>query len=214
MTKVAYSILASNFLEIKEDVLKMEQAGVDLLHLDIMDGCFVDNITFGSQLVQNIKEETRLPLDCHLMVEKPEKIINQLIEIEVDMISIHVESQAEIQRCIKTIKEADIKVGLVLNPNTSAKVIEPYLSKVDFVLQMSVYPGYGGQKFMSSTMENVKWLNSYRKKHNLTYDIEVDGGVDRHTSTECIESGADILVSGSYLQKSIYLEHALHSLKK
>ncbi|WZY01146.1 ribulose-phosphate 3-epimerase [Bacillus sp. FSL W7-1360] len=202
MTKIAPSILAADFSRMGECVTSLEKAGADWIHVDVMDGHFVPPITFGAQMVEAIRPLTSLPIDVHLMVEKPSNQIAAFQQAGADLLSVHVEAEVHLHRTITAIKDAGMKAGVVLNPATPAALVEPVLSEVDLVLQMTVNPGYGGQTFISSTLKNIARLRQFIDEHQLKVEIQVDGGVDVDTGRLCREAGADVLVAGSAILKT------------
>jgi len=199
--KIAPSILASNFKNLEEDIKKIEEFG-DIVHLDIMDGHFVPNISFGFPVVKAIRELTTLPLDAHLMIEKPENYIDRFIEYGVDMISIHIEGNYHIHRLIYSIKKRDKKAGVAVNPGTNISLIKPIIKDIDFILIMSVNPGFAGQKFIDSSIEKILDVVKIRKEENLNFEIEVDGGLNFEIGMSLKEVGCDILVFGDFFFKN------------
>lgn len=195
--KIAPSILAGNFANLGDAVEKIDQTNAEIVHIDVMDGQFVPPITFGYQMVQALRPYSQKVFDVHLMVENPEKQIQQFIEAGADMISFHVEASKHPHRYLQQIKAAGLKAGIVLNPGTSAYVIEPLVEEVDYVLQMSVNPGFGGQLFIPQVLKNIEQINKWRQERQLKFEIEIDGGVNEITATACRKAGVDILVAGS-----------------
>ncbi|RLD15378.1 MAG: ribulose-phosphate 3-epimerase [Caldiserica bacterium] len=210
--KIAPSILASSFVNLKKDIELLERSGADIVHLDIMDGHFVPNISFGFPIVKAVRDLTSLPLDAHLMIENPEKFIDRFIDSGVDMISVHIEGNYHINRILNTIKKNGVKAGIAINPGTPLSFLEEVLSIVDFVLVMSVNPGFSGQKFIDSSIEKIRKLCKIRKKENFSFEIEVDGGLNFEIAKVLKEMGIDILVFGSFIFKDI--EKALEELRK
>jgi len=210
--KIAPSILASKFVNLKRDIELLEKSGADIIHLDIMDGHFVPNISFGFPIVKAVRDLTSLPLDAHLMIENPEKFIDRFIDSGVDMISVHIEGNYHINRILNTIKKNGVKAGIAINPGTPLSFLEEVLGIVDFVLVMSVNPGFSGQKFIDSSIEKIRKLCKIRKKENFSFEIEVDGGLNFEIAKVLKEMGIDILVFGSFIFKDI--EKALEELRK
>ncbi|QPS70554.1 ribulose-phosphate 3-epimerase [Lactococcus garvieae] len=199
--KIAPSILAADFGAFTAEVAKIETAGADYVHIDVMDGHFVDNLTFGSGVVAALRPQTELVLDVHMMVEKPEKYIEEFAKAGADIMSIHVEATSHIHGALQQIKSAGMKASVVINPGTPVAVIEPVLSMVDMVLVMTVNPGFGGQAFIPETMEKIRELVKLREAKSLNFDIEVDGGIDDKTVEQAREAGANIFVAGSFVFK-------------
>jgi ribulose-phosphate 3-epimerase len=198
---IAPSILSADFGNLERDVHKIEKA-VKYLHIDIMDGHFVPNITFGPDVVSTIRKFTNLTLDCHLMIETPEKYVEQFIDAGGDIITVHVESTPHILRVLQLIKDKGAKAGIVLNPGTPLSAIEEALPLVDQVLIMTVNPGYGGQKFLPTMVNKIQRLADLRQKQSYKFDIEVDGGVNDQTIKLCADAGANVFVAGSYVYGS------------
>lgn len=199
--KVAPSLLSCNFLELKEEVAALHAAGVDYLHFDVMDGQFVPNISFAFPILQQIRSITDLTIDTHLMIQDPERYIQAFADAGSDIITVHVESTKHIHRALQMIRNAGKKAGITLNPGTPVASIIPVLDMVDLVLVMTVNPGFGGQSFIKSGIDKIRFLNEYRNEHGLSYEIEVDGGVNEDTALLCKAAGADVLVAGSYFFK-------------
>lgn len=195
--KIAPSILASNFKNLQEDIKKIEEVA-DIVHLDIMDGHFVPNISFGFPIIKAVRELTTLPLDAHLMIEKPENYIDRFIDYGVDMISVHIEGNYHIHRLIYSIKKRDKKAGVAINPGTNLSLIYPIIKDVDFILIMSVNPGFSGQNFIDSSLEKIENVVKIKKEENLNFEIEVDGGLNFEIGKRLKEIGCDILVFGDF----------------
>lgn len=197
--KLAPSILAADFGNFERDARRLEAAGAEYLHIDIMDGHFVDNISFGADVVKAIRPVTNCLLDCHLMVENPEKYVASFAQAGADSLSVHVESTKHIHAVLQKIKAAGLKSSVVINPGTDVSQIKHVLGLVDMVLVMTVNPGFGGQKFIPECLEKVRELVDIRQFRGLDFEIEVDGGVDAQTIIACRDAGADVFVAGSYV---------------
>lgn len=197
MVKIAPSILSADFLRLGEEIKAAEEAGVDMLHLDVMDGHFVPNITIGPFVVEAIREITKLPLDVHLMIEDPDRYIKDFIKAGADFLTIHIEASVHLHRTIHWIKESGVKAGVSLNPATPVWSLDNILHDLDLVLAMSVNPGFGGQEFIPHVLEKIKTLKSMIRERGLQTLIEVDGGIKYDNAREVVQAGADILVMGS-----------------
>lgn len=197
MIKIAPSILSANFAKLEEEIRDVERGGADYIHVDVMDGHFVQNITIGPLVVEAIRPVTTLPLDVHLMIEQPDRYIPAFAKAGADYLSVHVEACPHLHRTIHFIKEHGVKAGVVLNPHTPVSLIEHILDDVDLVLLMTVNPGFGGQKFIPSVLPKITRVAQLAKERNLQVEIEVDGGVNAQTARLCIEAGANVLVAGS-----------------
>ncbi|MDO1605543.1 ribulose-phosphate 3-epimerase [Lactobacillus sp. YT155] len=198
--KIAPSILSADLMNMQRDVENITKAGADLIHVDIMDGHFVPNITFGFGIISALKKVTDLKLDVHLMIDHPDSLIEDVVKQGADMILIHQEATPHIYGVIQTIQKLGSKAGVVINPGTSVETIKPILSLVDQVLVMTVNPGFGGQEFLPEMTEKIKELDQLRKENSeYTFEIEVDGGVNQSTIKLCKDAGADIFVAGSYV---------------
>ena len=194
---VAPSILSADFARLAEDVLAVEKAGADWLHVDVMDGRFVPNITIGPPVVKALRKVTKLPIDCHLMIVEPERYVEAFAEAGADTITIHVEACTHLHRTLGHIKSLGKRAGVTLNPSTHEDTLHYVLDVVDQVLVMSVNPGFGGQKFIASQLEKVKNIKAEIDRRKLTVDIEIDGGITPETAPLAIAAGANILVAGS-----------------
>ena len=199
--KISPSILSCDFSEIGSEIEKLNNSGADLIHIDVMDGHFVPNLTFGPPVISKIRKCSKLPFDVHLMISPVEKYIQDYANAGADIITFHPEATDNIQRTINVIKSCGKKVGISLNPETPSAVIENYLKEIDLILIMSVNPGFAGQKFMPEVLEKVKFFRSKIENENLNIDIEIDGGIDFETAPLAIKAGANILVSGTTIFK-------------
>lgn len=197
MVKIAPSILSADFARLGEEIKDVEAGGADYIHVDVMDGHFVPNITIGPLIVDAIRPVTSLPLDVHLMIDEPDRYISAFAKAGADIITVHVEAVKHLHRTIQLIKDEGVKAGVVLNPATSIAAIEHILDDVDMVLLMTVNPGFGGQKFISNVVPKIKQLSSMIREKGLDVEIEIDGGVNPETARICIDAGATVLVAGS-----------------
>ncbi|NBI29605.1 ribulose-phosphate 3-epimerase [Chengkuizengella marina] len=197
MLRIAPSILSADFSKLGQEVQELESSGADWIHVDVMDGHFVPNITMGPLVLESIRPHTSLPLDVHLMIQNPDTYIPDFVNAGADLISVHAEVCPHLHRTIHHIKDHGTKAGVVLNPATPLSVIEHVVHELDLVLLMTVNPGFGGQKFISSTLPKIKQLKEMSLKQGLKLDIEVDGGINKDTAPLVIEAGANVLVSGS-----------------
>lgn len=197
MAKISPSILSANFGSLKEEILKLEKGGADYIHLDVMDGIYVPNITFGVPVIKKLRDITEIPFDVHLMIDKPERYIKDFVEAGADIITVHQESTIHLHRTIEEIKSYGIKAGVALNPSTPLENIEYVLDDIDMVLIMTVNPGFGGQKFISSMERKIRSLRAIIDERKLDILIEVDGGIKLDNAKEVIDYGVDILVVGS-----------------
>ena len=199
--KISPSILSADFSKLGNEIKNLEKAGADLIHIDVMDGHFVPNLTIGPPVIKALRKYTKLPFDVHLMISPVHKYIKNFAEAGSDIITIHPEATEDLNESIFFIKELNKKVGVSLNPNTEINVIESQLSNIDLVLIMSVFPGFGGQKFIPETIKKIKDLKLIKDKNNFSFDIEVDGGINFSNSKDVINAGANILVSGTTIFK-------------
>lgn len=213
--KIAPSILSANFAKLGEEVKLAECGGADYIHIDVMDGHFVPNITIGPQIVKSLSNETSVPLDVHLMIENPEFFIDDFIAAGSDLLSVHLEACRHLHRVIRKIKSyPNIKAGVALNPATALTNLVNVLSEIDFVLIMSVNPGLGGQEFIPQMIDKIKFLKNVIRERNLPVEIEVDGGVDANNAKKIFEAGADILVAGSSVFCKSDVKKAIADLRK
>jgi len=199
--KISPSILSADFSQLGNEIKRLEEGGADLIHVDVMDGHFVPNLTIGPPVIEALRQYTNLPFDVHLMISPVHKYIEAFSKAGSDIITFHPEATENVSETINLIKDLNKKVGISLNPNTEINIIKDHLELIDLVLIMSVYPGFGGQKFIIETLEKIKDLNKIKIENNLKFDIEVDGGINFSNSKEVINAGANILVSGTTIFK-------------
>lgn len=195
MVLVAPSILSADFSRLREEVIALEQAGADMIHIDVMDGHYVPNLTFGPQIVKTVKDCTSLPLDVHLMVNEPEKMTEWFAAAGADIITVHAEACAHLDRTLRHIRSLGCRAGVSLNPSTSEQTLEYVLDDADLVLVMTVNPGFGGQSFIRGQLAKISRLREMRRERDFL--IEVDGGINALTGAECVAAGADVLVAGT-----------------
>lgn len=216
MTKIFASILNADLAHLADTSKLIADAGADYLHYDVMDGCFVDNISFGLPVLQSLRNVTKLPIDVHLMIREPLRFIDRFAEAGADMISFHIESDSDVKKTIEAIHAKGLRAGLAVSPDTSLDGLYPFLSSLhdeDYVLLMTVQPGMGSQKFMAEVLDKIERLSKQLKAENRRIHIQVDGGIQAQTAALCRAAGADYLVSGSYL---VYAENpnaAVESLR-
>ena len=199
--QVSPSILSADFSKLGEDIKRLEEGGADMIHVDVMDGHFVPNLTIGPPVIKSLRKYTNLPFDVHLMIDPVHKYIKDYSDAGADIITFHPEATKDVLGTINHVKSLNKKVGISPNPNTEIKIISEHLDKVDLILIMSVYPGFGGQKFIAEVVQKIKDLNQIRKDKNLNFKIEIDGGINFETSKIAIDAGVDILVSGTTIFK-------------
>lgn len=214
MIKIAPSILNCDFTNLKELIWLVEKAGVDMLHLDIMDGHFVPKISFGSQVVNSIKKITKLPLDVHLMIENPQEFISVFARAGARIITVSAEACINLGEEIGAIKKEGLEVGVALNPQTPVESLLNYLNQIDMALLMTVEPGFGGQKFISSVLPKIAHLRDHISKSQLDVDIQVDGGIDLNTARLVVDNGANVLVAGEYIFGSPDPRKAIADLRR
>lgn len=214
MKKILPSILSADFANLERDIKELESIGVDMFHIDVMDGNFVPNISFGFPIIESIRPKTDKVFDCHLMIANPENYVEQFCNVGCDMVSFHIEATNHADRVIQVIKKNGKKAGIVLNPQTSIESIKYLLPKLDYVLIMTVNPGFGGQKFIPEMLEKIEELAKLREERNYSFLIEVDGGINIETSKACRDKGADLLVCGSFLFGASNKENTLGELLK
>lgn len=211
--KIAPSILAADYANFASELKRIEETDAEYVHIDIMDGQFVPNISFGADVVASMRKHSKLVFDCHLMVVDPERYVEAYAQAGADIMTIHTESTKHIHGALQKIKAAGMKAGVVINPGTPVSALKPVLNLVDQVLIMTVNPGFGGQAFIPGCLEKVEEVASLRETLGLTFDIEVDGGVDNKTIAACQKAGANIFVAGSYLFKASDLVSQVQTLR-
>lgn len=214
MIKIAPSILSADFAFLYDEIKKVEDAGADLLHIDVMDGLFVPNITIGPPVISCLKDKVHLPFDVHLMIQNPEKYIDDFIRAGADILTVHVESTVHAHRVLNHIKDKGKTPGIALNPGTPLTQLEYILSEAGMVLIMSVNPGFGGQSFIQATRQKIKKLKEMLKSMDLEIPIEVDGGINEKNAKSIVEAGADILVAGSAIYKAPDVSKVISHLKQ
>ena len=200
--QISPSILSADFSQLGNEIKRLIDAGADMVHVDVMDGHFVPNLTIGPPVIKALKKNSSIPFDVHLMISPVHKYIEAFANAGADIITIHPEATEDLQNSINKIKELKKKVGISLNPETKINVIKKFLNQIDLILIMSVNPGFGGQKFMPEVLKKIKDLVDIRKKEGINFDIEIDGGINFENSKLAIEAGANILVSGTTIFKS------------
>lgn len=214
MIKIAPSILAADFAKLGQEVKEVEAAGAELIHIDVMDGHFVPNISFGAIALEAIRPLSALPMDVHLMIENPDQYIEQFAKAGADYITVHVEACRHLHRTIQLIRSYGVKPGVVLNPHTPIETIQHILNDIDMVLFMTVNPGFGGQKFIESVVPKVAALSEIIKERGLNIEIEIDGGINAETIVPCAKAGATIFVAGSAIYSKEDRAKALQEIKQ
>lgn len=214
MIKVAPSILSADFSKLGEEIIKIDQAGADMIHIDVMDGHFVPNLTLGAPIVKALRTVTKLPFDVHLMINNPENLIDDFIAAGADIITIHIEAANHLHRLVQKVKSSGVKVAVSLNPATPLNTLEEILPELDMVLLMSVNPGFGGQSFIPATLNKIARLKEMIDAKKLKIDIQVDGGINLETAPKVIKHGANILVAGSAVYGSNDIKGTIAKLKQ
>ena len=202
MIKISPSILSADFSNLEREIKALEEAGADMIHIDVMDGCFVPSLTFGAPIIKAIRKHTKLPFDVHLMIEQPDRYIKQFKSVGADVFTVHYEACKHLHRTLQTIKAEDMQRGVALNPHTPVSLLEPVLYDIDLVCLMSVNPGFGGQSFIEHTYDKVSELRQMIDAKGLSTKIEIDGGVTMSNARKLIDAGADVLVAGSFVFNS------------
>ncbi|MBU5211017.1 ribulose-phosphate 3-epimerase [Heyndrickxia oleronia] len=214
MVKIAPSILSANFSKLADEIKDVEKAGADYIHIDVMDGHFVPNITMGPLVVEAIRPITKLPLDVHLMIENPDQFIESFVKAGADYITVHVEACKHLHRTIQYIRSFGVKAGVVLNPATPVEMIKHVLKDIDMVLLMTVNPGFGGQRFIMSVLPKIKQVKELIDQEGLNIEIEVDGGINPETAKLCTDAGANVLVAGSAIYNHEDRKKAINEIRK
>ena len=199
--QISPSILSADFSKLGDDIKRLEENGADMIHVDVMDGHFVPNLTIGPPVIKSLRKYTKLPFDVHLMIDPVHKYIKDYSDAGADIITFHPEATENITKTIDLIKSLNKKVGISLNPDTEIAAAKDHLDKIDLILIMSVYPGFGGQKFIRDVVKKIRDLDQIRKERKLNFKIEIDGGINFETSKIAVEAGVDILVSGTTVFK-------------
>jgi ribulose-phosphate 3-epimerase len=214
MIKIAPSILSANFAKLGEEILKLENASADYIHIDVMDGSFVPNITIGNEVIKSIRSFTKIPFDTHLMINNPDNHIKAFADAGSDIITIHAEASTHLDRSIDLIKSYGKKAGVSIVPSTNENILDYILEKIDLVLVMTVNPGFGGQKFLTSQLKKIENIRKKIENINKNIELEVDGGVNNINAKSIINAGANVLVSGSYIFSNDSYKLAIESLRK
>jgi len=210
---IAPSLLAADFSRIQEETQRAINSGGDWIHLDVMDGHFVDNISFGPAIIKAIDDVNDAFLDVHLMISRPDHYLDRFLDAGSDMITVHIEAEHDVSTTLKRIKDAGRQAGIALNPATPMSEVEPYLDQIDMLLCMTVVPGFGGQSFMQEVMPKVEQAAAWRNERGLAYHIQVDGGIDQETAPSAIQAGANVLVAGSSTFKAPDMAAAIQAIR-
>ncbi|WP_110112877.1 ribulose-phosphate 3-epimerase [Bacillus sp. CGMCC 1.16541] len=213
MIKIAPSILSANFATLAEEIKDVEAGGADYIHVDVMDGHFVPNITIGPLIVEAIRPVTTLPLDVHLMIENPDVYIPTFAKAGADILTVHAEACPHLHRTVQLIKEHGMKAGVALNPATPIDMVKHILNDIDLVLLMTVNPGFGGQAFIPSVLPKIEQISQLIEIRGLSIEVEVDGGINEETAKKCTEAGANVLVAGSAIYNTDNRQRAIESLR-
>jgi ribulose-phosphate 3-epimerase len=213
MVKIAPSILSANFSKLAEEIQEVEAAGADYIHVDVMDGHFVPNLTIGPFIVEAIRPVTALPLDVHLMIENPDQYIPAFAKAGADIITVHVEACPHLHRTVQLIKQHGVKAGVALNPATPIDQVKHILEDLDLVLLMTVNPGFGGQTFIQNVLPKIEQISQLIQIRHLSIDVEVDGGISPETAKQCVEAGANVLVAGSAIYNQADRKAAIQEIR-